>query len=253
MSCAKSKNSNEDNKEYQDLNGWTTPPSLDTLVTRISANAKSLKSPVRIYTVASTRLEKNNSIEKIRHEGSGPNLEGGLATLCTCKRSMRQGRPIEYWENSWVLGLTSRARSNGFSGQHYLLYFMKIEKAVLSHKELFYYLQGKYPSALEKKSAVTNPLGDVYIPERSCSDALNPAEYEKPHKYHSHGCLPGEEWEQDISLRTRDGRVGTPMLIGDPQNTYVWREPVVHFKGDRNSGSKTLSMEQLLFGGYLVD
>ena len=253
MACAESKKSNGDNKEYQNLSGWTSPPPLDTLVHRLSASEKNLKSQVRIYTVASTRLEKNNSIGKIRHEGSGPNLEGGLATLCTCKRSMRQGRPIDYWENSWVLGLTSRARSNGFSGQHYLLYFMKVEKAVLSHKELCLYLQGEYPSALEMKSAVTNPLGDVYIPKRSCSDALNPAEFEKPHKYHSHGCLLGEEWEQDISLKTRDGRVGTPMLIGDPRNTYVWGEPVVHFKEDRGSGSKILLMEELLFGGYLAD
>jgi len=128
---------------------------------------------------------------------------------------------------------------------------MKVEKACNSQQELYDYLETTYPLVLEIKSAVANPLGDVFIPKRSCSDPLNPASYETPHRYHSHGHLPGEEWEEDISLNTSKSRVGTPMLVGDPNNTYVWRKPIIYFTEDRGSGSKIILMKDLLFGEYL--
>src|SRR6185312_15613746 len=36
--------------------------------------------------------------------GSGPNFQGGLLTLCTCKGLMRTGRDLDAWRGIWIAG-----------------------------------------------------------------------------------------------------------------------------------------------------
>jgi len=236
MGCPCKGNEIED-KKHQDLSGWDAL-SLEKLKGRLSGEFLG-DDEVRVYTVASTKLE--NGV--IRHLGSGPNLEGGLATLCTCKRSMREAQSKEYWKGRWVLGVTSRAISNGFGSSHYFLYLMKICEAFDSHFQLYNHLLEHNSSSLKIKNAVTNPYGDIYEPLELCAgDDRNPRMYQFPHHCHSHGHEVGEEWEADI--------ISTPLLLGDVDQTYVWNRPTIKFKENRGAGNKKMTMDELLSGGF---
>lgn len=234
----------EKDHKYQNLSGWGSH-SLEMLRSKLSGHYLG-DDEVRVYTVASTKLE--NGI--IRHMGSGPNLEGGLATLCTCKRSMREAQSKEYWQERWILGLTSRAKSNGFGSVHYFLYLMKVGVAFDSHFQLYSYLEEHNINALNIKNAVLSPLGDIY--EREFKEPLelgeldyrNPRKYKFPHFHHSHGHTVNEEWESDI--------VSTPLLLGDINQTYVWQKPMIIFKENRGSGNKKMTMSELLSDSFVA-
>jgi len=200
MGCGDCPEEDDQDKEFQDLKGWEAY-SLNALYDRLYNQFRN--DEVRVYTVASTKFDNG----MIRHKGSGPNLEGGLATLCTCKRSMRAACSKEYWaKEKWILGLTSRAKSNGFEGRHHLLYLMKVGYAFDSHFELFHHLDDRNPNALNIKLATSNQLGDVFVPlANSIFEPKNPRMYKSPRKGHSHGYKVGEEWESDIRA--------TPLLL----------------------------------------
>lgn len=234
MSCGNdSKTDNNINRDWQDLSGWK-----NTSLTELSDRLKGLLTEnVRIYTVKSTRLVKESN--EIQHLGSGPNLEGGIATLCTCKRSMRQDFP-GCWEGEWVLGLTSRARDKGFSGSHHPLYMMKVEKAFDSHKDLYNHLKSINERSLAIKNASNNPRGDIFEPKDSCKDPLDPKNYKPPHKKHSHRYSEDNEWHPDDEWH--DDIEYVPLLLGDKNNTFVWSKPTIVFNKNRGSGSMILSM-----------
>lgn len=232
---------NSAGKEFQDLSGWKGI-TLDELRKRIEEQPND---EVRIYTVATTRLDKKSKI--VGHIGSGPNLEGGLATLCTCKHSMRCNHSANAWKDKWILGLTSRAINNGFSGEHYFFYLMKIEQAFFSHKELCEYLMGKNKEALRIKNAVTNRLGDIYVPKSVCTNQLDHTMYETPHINHSHG--KNGEWHDDIAYKSNSA----PLLLGDSKNTFVWKKPMIVFKQKRGIGNMKLTLKEVLSDNFVSD
>lgn len=226
-------------KEFQDLSGWEGI-ALEKLLNRLGGQTDD---EVRIYTVATTRLNKNSMI--VGHKGSGPNLEGGLATLCTCKHSMRRSHSAADWKGKWILGLTSRAINNGFSGEHYLFYMMKVEQAFDSHDELYMHLIRIKSPVLRIKSAVKNPLGDIFEPIAVGTNSLDPRMYKPPHINHSHGLNDG--WEDDISYkRSPNERLSTPLLLGDIDNTFVWPKPMIRFKQKRGVGNMKLTVGQVI-------
>lgn len=59
---------------------------------------------VYLYVVRSATWE---DARQVNQSGSAPNFQGGLITLCTCKHSMRAGRRVSKWPDTWVAGLTS--------------------------------------------------------------------------------------------------------------------------------------------------
>lgn len=248
MTCG-SRPNKEEYKRFQDLSGWGAF-SLERLQNTLSGYIEN--DEVRVYTVASTFFDKKENV--FRHEGSGPNLEGGLATLCTCKRSMRQGQHADYWKGKWILGVTSRAKAKGFSGKHYPLYLMKVEQAFETHQALYEHLKKNNPYALQIKNAVNNRLGDIYTPIADCNAPLYPRQYKFPHKNHSHGHNVNEEWEDDISCKLSDTeRLPTPLLLGDVHNTFVWQKPMIIFREDRGPGNKIMAMTQLLFDELVLN
>lgn len=226
-----------DQKEYQDLSGWKGI-ALEKLLSNLQS---SVGDEVRIYTVASTKLDIDAMA--VRHLGSGPNLEGGRATLCTCKHSMRQSHTLEGWKGKWVLGLTSRAANKGFGGIHYLFYMMKVDQAFDSHHALYSYLRKVDGEALRIKNAVGNPLGDIFQPKRPCADLLDPKMYVPPHKDHSHGSSPNDQWCQDVVYKGKCA----PLLLADSGNTYVWPRPMIRFKLNRGVGNMRLTIGEDLF------
>lgn len=233
-------NNESKNKEYQVLSDWHSI-TLEDLSNKLTPHAED---EIYLYTVASTRLEKIDGKYYVRHMGSGPNLEGGLATLCTCKRSMREGmrnQKDEFWKRLWIVGLTSRAKANGFNGKHYLFYMMKIEHRFNDHKALHEYLNKYNQSALKIKNPLTNRLGDVFRPQTglvlSTDDPyLQPCNYEPPCKNHSHS--HDNEWHEDIRK--------TPLLLGEENNTFVWSEPKIIFNEKRGIGCKKILVKNFI-------
>lgn len=228
---------NTPSKQWQNLTGWNGI-TLENLLLNLNNH---LNDEVRIYTVASTMLDKDLNI---RQKGSAPNMEGGIITLGTCKHSMRQKLKCDEWIGKWILGVTSRDKNKGFKGQHYLLYMMKIHKAFYSHKELYDYLAIENNAALKIKNAVKNPLGDIFKPRNNCADPLNPKMYETPHKSHSHGYEDNDQWCSDIVY---DKGKCAPLLLADKNNSFVWPKPMIIFKQNRGVGNKKLSIGESLF------
>lgn len=225
---------NIEDKKWQDLSHWPRI-TLNELLPRLQEQAEN---EVRVYTVATTRLDKKSN--EIYHKGSGPNLEGGLTTLCTCKHSMRQNHKTDEWKGLWILGLTSRDKNNGFNGEHYLFYMMKVDQAFESHKELYEYLDKEDKNALQTKNALKNPLGDIFEPKSTCINSLDPTMYKPPHKNHSHG---DGDWHDDIMYKTKPA----PLLVGDIKNTFVWSQPMIKFTLSRGVGNMKLTLGEKLF------
>ena len=232
---------NIEDKKCQDLSGWTgTGLTLETLRSKLLGG--DISKDVYVYTVYTTRLDKN--LKVVRHLGSGPNLEGGLATLCTCKHSMRKYHTCEDWKDRWILGLTSRDKKHGFNDEHYLFYMMKIEKAFESHKELYEYLDTEQNRKfLQIKNVVNNRLGDIFEPKSTCTctNSLDPMMYKKPIENHSHAENGHTDWYDDIAY--------TPLLLGDKNKTFVWTQPMIIFTQDRGVGNKKLTIEDLFREG----
>lgn len=239
MKCGvKSKSYIVEDKEYQDLSGWEGKGvTLEELRTKLHGH---YHDDVYVYTVKSTNFDKES--KTVRHTGSGPNLEGELATLCTCKYLMRQ-RQAE-WKGKWILGLTSRDRSKGFESKHYPFYLMKVDRSFDSQKEIFEYLKQTNPEALGIKDAVKNRLGDVFEPVSNCTNPLDPKMYKTPHKNHSHiedrNGAPG--WHDDIVYEGKS----SPFLVGDKDNTFVWPQPMIRYIKDRGIGYVKLRLGDVL-------
>lgn len=231
---------NIEDKKWQDLSRWNGKTHQELLYEIAGYQADE----VRVYTVSTTKfIEKSNLIQ---HWGSGPNLEGGLATLCTCKHSMRLNSSCEKWKDRWILGLTSRAKSKGFDGKHYLLYLMKVEKAFDSHKEMYEYLEINNKKSLQLKNAIGNRLGDIFQPSDTCTNFTDPIMYKKPHGDHSHGYDGDTLWHKDIVYAKNKC---APLLLGNKKNTFVWSKPMIVFNKDRGPGNLKITLKDL--SGFL--
>ena len=71
---------------------------------------------------------------ELLQSGSGPNFQGDLITLCTCKHQLRAYLPAEEWPGTWVAGFTS---SRNGAGPNKLFYLMQVGEAYSSQYELW--------------------------------------------------------------------------------------------------------------------
>lgn len=196
-----------------------------------------LDEPVYYYIIKSVALENNKFVQK----GSGPNFEGGVITLCTCKHYMRTFSKID--QGIWIAGITSKNIGSKF--ENYIFYFARIKRTFNSQYELWKYFKKNDSNTIQVKSSVNNPLGDIYIPKnKSIHDEYNPNEYNNPIKGHSHQ----NTWSDDIKVRYKKP---SKLLVFDPELSFVWNNPIVKLKphkltqGQRrkNTISEFLKME----------
>jgi hypothetical protein len=169
------------------------------------------------YIVASIKLHGSNFVQT----GSGPNFQGDLITLCTCKRRMRTALDACNWPGVWIAGLSGKAEMYG------LVYLMKVCRAFESQYKLWKWLS---PEVRQAKSACLHRLGDVFEPINDNippKEQVVPKNYRLPHKYHSHALE--EEWHKDISYQGFGGRSHI-LLVGDPEMSFLWSEPIVQYK-----------------------
>jgi len=196
---------------------------------------------VRSYIVKSVRMDSTSQC--FEQHGSGPNFQGGLLTLCTCKHQMRTSLNCATWPGTWIAGFTSRCIHKR---RHWLFFLTRIANAYESHAELWESLS---ETTRRNKSAQNNFLGDVFVPRGKVTGGgrFDPRRYYQPSR-HSHRqgtCDTG--WRNDIDYWYAD-RYGPPwLLVGDPQLTFIWEKPVIRLDADHcRNFRKWASIDRLL-------
>jgi hypothetical protein len=167
---------------------------------------------VHCYVVRTVEYPEGEFIQT----GSGPNFQGGLITLCTCKRQMRSRKTVTQWPGEWVAGFTSVGKVLGDRVNH-LVYLIKIGQAYASHRDLWNALS---PDEREAKNAHTNPVGDVFEPRSPDGDWFDAQSYLPPSSSHVH--CPDHYWLRDIDDHRRP-----PLLVGNREWSFVWSKPKV--------------------------
>ena len=187
------------------------PPSK-TLVERISPY---WESTVYAYVVDTVDYHEG----RLFQTGSGPNFQGGLITLCSCKHQMRTYLEPESWQGVWIAGFTGSPilRSNR------LFFLMRVSEAFASHRELWL-SENISDETKAAKAAHLDRFGDIYQPKNLIGDAYNHRRYLGPCKTHVH-CEPGDWWK-DIGYPIRHGRRAA-LLVGDPNYSFLFDRPMI--------------------------
>ena len=166
-----------------------------------------------VYAYIVQSVEYDGS--KFLQTGTGPNFEGGVITLCTCKHKMRaSSRKVkEGWKSTWIAGFTGQRLFK--DGRNYLFYLMRVGEAFPSQKALWDSLDIYTQKA---KNALYNPLGDLYQPKplAEFKDKYEYSSYYKPCKEHSH--YKRDEWKCDINYEG----LHPSLLLGEKDNSYLW-------------------------------
>jgi hypothetical protein len=186
---------------------------LDVLRKRIGPD----QSIVYSYVVDSIRNRGGHFVQT----GCGPNFQGDLITLCTCKRLMRTYLPTDDWKGVWIAGFTNlKAGGNGNA----LVYLMKVLYPFKSHLDLWG-SETVPEESKQIKNARLNKLGDIYEPKSNSakSDPFNPQNYFAPHPDHPH--ITDKEWHKDICYTGYPTGLRPALLVGDPQYSFLWDMP----------------------------
>lgn len=181
-------------------------------------------------------------VDTVEHEdgrlyqtGSGPNFQGDLITLCSCKHMMRTFLDVECWRGVWVAGYTSSRDL----GSNRLFYLMRVSQAFRSHDDLWN-SDSISTSTKKAKAAHKDRFGDLYRPDREIVRSYTSKHYVAPCENHVH-CEPGD-WHKDISYPPRHGR-RPALLVGDPEFSFLWDRPLIRspFRLTRGQRKKNLS------------
>lgn len=231
MSCHKTKRS-----DCQDF------PNNGRLAKNSNLSLSDLKKQVAkkplemVYCYVVKTIKTNNSV--LEQKGCGPNWQGGLITLCTCKHLMRTYFDPADWKDKWIAGFTSKG--NGVNGRNALVYLMQVKNAFESHYDLWNALP---PKTRESKAADRNIYGDVFRPKDnlSISDKHDYTKYCKPE---SHVHLNKENsWQKDIRYYYNNRYAA--LLVGNPKMSFLWNRPCIVTRHRLTLGQKKMSVTEL--------
>jgi hypothetical protein len=226
--------------------GLATNLDLASLEQRINAVGGLFHEPVYFYVATSLSPGNGDFVQ----EGSAPNIDGGLITLCTCKHSMRALHSPEKWPNNfWVAVLTGY--SIPFKHQQSLYCLMRVKEAYQSQAELVQALHRTGRSAVvDAKNSMLHELGDLMIPRNSNlsgEERFSPSAYHEPMIGHAHrGKESDTGWHNDIAYRDRWNRIPS-MLVGDADLSFTWTRPVVR----RTNPSETRPWRKPTLGEFI--
>ena len=162
------------------------------------------------YVVTTVKCRNN----RLYQTGSGPNFQGDLMTLCSCKHEMRAYPDIRSLERVWIAGYTG---SRGLVSNK-LFYLMMVSQTFESHQELWS-SDSISEEAKIAKAANLDKFGDIYQPKSMSDDPYSHLSYFAPCDDHVH-CDPCD-WHKDICYPDRYGR--TPaLLVGCPEYSFLW-------------------------------
>ncbi len=200
-------------------------------------------SSTAIYCYVMSSVRKRGGI--LQHYGCGPNWQGGLITLCTCKHFMRNFLDVNKWLGTWVAGF-SNVRAG--SGVNVLIYMMRVKDAFESHYKLWYALprQVRWAKAADRKF---NILGDIYRPKvrPTQKSPFSKTRYHKPCPSHVH--IDG--WAKDIDYKMYRRAA---MLVGDKKSSFVWNQPKIAFDHNIGRGQVKYSLKDFLHSRlYIVE
>lgn len=155
---------------------------------------------------------------EFRQTRSGPNWQGGIATLSTCKHHLRTTN--RDWHGVWMAGFTPMV-----CGGNFLLYVGRVQGVYCSMLGLWQALRAT--PAGEAHNARTDPLGDVYEPAPDHGDPYSVASYQLPHpqhvrrvEYYKDGT---PKWHRDIHYANRQGRVPRLFIL---EPFYLYTRPM---------------------------
>lgn len=216
--------------------------SVDALRSLVG-DAKFQEADVYCYIVATVRSDGRT----FSQTGNGPNFQGDLLTLCTCKHFMRTFLDVRDWKGKWVAGFTS---SQAGRGRNALVYIMAVGNAFESHLELWL-SDALTPAAKEAKAADLDAFGDLYRPMASLTDPFEPSRYRAPVEHHGHAA--NNIWHQDIDYVGCGGRRAA-LLVGDSGLSFLWNKPMILYPRARpnlHRGQKKWTLGRLV--GELED
>lgn len=145
---------------------------------------------------------------------SGPNWQGDILTLTTCKQFMRTWR--EDWNGVWFAGF--------MRGQ--LVWCGEVGKTFESNYDLGRYMQMRHKRAWKLKQADDSPFGDIYTPTRVLEGGQRydieffsePPNHTRSTEFYPDGT---PKWWKDIRY-SANGKYPRCLLF---HHGYVWTQP----------------------------
>ena len=197
---------------YQEFKGWPRLILNQSLPKQL-AETECYAFPMHLVNLV------NNQFQQTR---SGPNWQGGVLTLTTCKHRLRTGKPIADWVGVWLAGFTPKVGC----GDNYLLFLAQVRLAFASNYELGAYLAVRRPSVYFAKLVNTSTLGDIYQAKRVLpyTEQYDWQNYTEP-VGHVRMELKNNEpkWHKDINYVGAGGRQPAMLLFS---KTYLYSKPV---------------------------
>ncbi len=259
---------------YQDYSAWLEDPlrrnlnldleELKGKLTEKGVCGVSLDDIVYVYVVTTTRVAPVRNSYEIRQEGCGPNFEGGIITLTTCKHYMRSSYELKgILDNGklWIAGVTSKSNKKNPLREYVLFYLMKVDSTIIANS--FYDLWNQFnqvQNIRNIKDACNNPLGDLYRPKSNCNFNVGNNKwdlncYYPPCRNHVHVVYCHNCWIKDISYCCSNNRrplllVGENPFMGKKKdsnnfNSYLWTEAKIKFvpnKPNKNKNFRTMKL-----------
>ena len=222
-------------------NAYQAMSSAVTLVKNLNLPRETLLPKIGLFQQSTVYSYIVDTVEhhsgRLYQAGSGPNFQGGLITLCSCKHLMRTYLDTESWKGVWIAGFTSSRELP----RNKLFYLMMVSQAFESHRE--FWVSDSIPEETKSaKAAHLDRFGDIYKPKSESGDPHYHRRYYEPCKKHVH-CEPGD-WRKDISYRDRYGR--TPvLLVGHPEYSFLWNRPLITSPFKLSRGQKKTSLSDL--------
>lgn len=176
---------------------------------------------VYCYVIATIQFDGR----EFSQTGSGPNFQGDLITLCTCKHFMRTFLDAPDWQGKWIAGFTGIRAG---SGRNALVYMMRVAHAFESHRDLWL-SEALTSAAREAKAADRDEFGDVYRPTSEGGNPFDPVNYRAPVQNHVHAKLDSLSrpmWHKDINDVGCAGR-RPALLVGQIGFSFLWSKPML--------------------------
>lgn len=145
---------------------------------------------------------------------------------------MRTFMDSKDWIGKWIAGFSGVAAGKGSNA---LVYLMKVGFAFKSQMELWF--SDKIPEQTKRaKLAQTDKFGDIYQPNNQTSGEFAAKSYIHPVKNHVH--VKKEDWHKDINYNHGCKDRKPALLVGNPDYTFLWNNPMIFYKDCLHRGQK---------------
>jgi len=205
----------------------------DLELSKIKELLKKESGVVYSYVATTAKFKEGDLIQT----GCGLNFEGGLLTLCTCKRRMRTYPDVK--AGTWIAVFASGAGTQ----EHCLFALMRIGTTFDSHAQLWKELKVKERKA---KSAHANQFGDVYEPKHGAirnefvRESYLPLHHDHPHKDKERSVA------KDVGYQNRQTGEHSKLLLGHANHSYLWMKTSIAYKSQHPRTKKWSSLNEFL-------